>query len=127
MKRKAAIFVLILMLFTTFLYPIVLHAQITDIQQALLDARRDASKDVGSVYWFASGFFCGIFGVAFAYVAQTDVPTAKLLGKSPEYVAFYTDTYNIETRNAKTRASVGGCVTWSVIYLSYLFSLEMGY
>ena len=62
-------------------------------QQARLDAELDVIRDAKSLEWGLGGSVCGFFvlGASVAYAPR--VPTANLMGKSPEYIIAYTDTY----------------------------------
>ena len=68
------------------------HQQISEVSQAIADAQRDA-KLADTQVWAASGCVFGVIGILLAYVYTPQVPAVKLLGKSPEYVAYYTSTY----------------------------------
>lgn len=94
MKKVLAFSTVILILFTTMLYPIATHAQMTEVQQAEADARRDVGQDVSAISWGIGGFFCSVCAVAYVYIDKPQVPAARLVGKSADYVSFYTDTYN---------------------------------
>ncbi len=137
MKRSIAIFAIILMLFTTMLYPIAAHAQLQqmaqmpqagDIQQADADARRDAHQNVSTISWGIGGFFCGLCAVAYVYIDKPQVPTARLVGKSAEYVSFYTDTYKREVRKQRGQSAMIGCLAGSIFStLTYYLSRSLEY
>ena len=115
MTKAIAFSTLILILSTTLLYPIAIHAQITEVQQAEADARRDVSQDVSAISWGIGGFFCSVCAVAYVYIDKPQVPAARLVGKSPEYVSFYTDTYNREVRKKRGQAALIGCLAGSLL------------
>lgn len=94
--------------------------QITDQQQAIMDAERDAQQK-DQYAWLGVGFLCGIFGIPIAYLAQPSVPAIKLVGKSPEYVDYYTMTYKEKARNRQVMAATGGCLVWSAAYLLVIY------
>ncbi len=54
-----------------------------------------------------------LIGSAFGtlYLMQIQVPAAKLLGKSPEYVYHYTKTYQNKLRSIRAGSAVLGCLT----------------
>lgn len=122
MKKAVAFSTLILMLTTALLYPIATHAQMTEVQQAEADARRDVGQDVSAISWGVGGFFCGVCAVAYVYIDKPQVPASRLVGKSPEYVSFYTDTYNREVKKQRGQAAMIGCLAGSIFYTltSYL-------
>ena len=123
MTKAIAFSTLVLILFTTLLYPIAMHAQMTEVQQAEADALRDVDQDVSPISWGIGGFFCGVCAVAYVYIDKPQVPASRLVGKSAEYVSFYTDTYNREVRKQRGQAALIGCLAGSIfstltIYLS---------
>lgn len=125
MTKAIAFSTLILMLSTTLLYPIATHAQMTEVQQAEADARRDVSQDVSAISWGIGGYFCSVCAVAYVYIDKPQVPAARLVGKSAEYVSFYTDTYNREVRKKRGQAALIGCLAGSILNtLIYYFSAQ---
>ncbi len=125
MKKVIALSTLILMLSTTLLYPIATHAQMTEVQQAEADARRDVSQDVSPISWGVGGFFCGVCAVAYVYIDKPQVPASRLVGKSADYVSFYTDTYNREVKKQRGQAAMIGCLAGSIFStLTYYLSAQ---
>ena len=56
-----------------------------------------------------------------AHFMTPQVPPTKLLGKSPEYVAYYTVTYQEKVRRRQLSDAAAGCgigVIVSIIYLN---------
>lgn len=125
MKKAIAFTTLMLILSTTLLYPIATHAQMTDVQQAEADARRDVGQDVSAISWGVGGFFCGVCAVAYVYIDKPQVPASRLVGKSPEYISFYTDTYNREVKKQRGQAAMIGCLAGSIFStLTYYLSAQ---
>ena len=125
MKKGIAFSTLVLILFTIMLYPIATYAQMTEVQQAEADARRDVSQDVSPISWGIGGFFCGVCAVAYVYIDKPQVPASRLVGKSAEYVSFYTDTYNRETKKQRGQAAMIGCLAGSIFStLTYYLSAQ---
>ena len=58
----------------------------------------------------AAGCLLGVTGMLIAYVVTPTVPPERLLGKSPEYVAHYTSTYQRIVKSNQTRNATTGCV-----------------
>jgi hypothetical protein len=60
-------------------------------------------------------------------VAEPTPPPARLMGKSPEYLAVYTQTYRAEGKSAQLRSSLWGVgtvvVAFVVIYVIIIVSL----
>ena len=124
MTKAIAFSILVLILFTTVLYPIATYAQMTEVQQAEADARRDVGQDVSAISWGIGGFFCSVCAVAYVYIDKPQVPASRLVGKSAEYVSFYTDTYNREVRKQRGQAAMIGCLAGSIFNtLTYYLSV----
>ena len=101
-------FLMVVMLFTA---PFITLAQQTnDAAQAISDAERDA-KSVNTVIWAASGCVFSIFGILLASIHTPTVPAYKLLGKSPEYVEYYTSTYQQSVKNDQIADATLGCLS----------------
>ncbi|HSS37413.1 MAG TPA: hypothetical protein VLT58_01470, partial [Polyangia bacterium] len=49
--------------------------------------------------------------IVIAYVAEATPPPARLMGKSPEYLAIYTTAYKSEARSIQGRAAIWGTAT----------------
>ena len=99
--------------------------------QAAADAVADANQDVNKPLWFGTG--CLLPGLIFVplpnwysylltpvgltgtYFYQPSPPLSRLVGKSMEYVAVYTQTYKSKRGNIQARWASAGCVTGSVI------------
>ncbi len=94
------------------------NANIAAIQkQAYMDAKNDAKKSTTGIWVFA-GCLLHVWAIAGAYVIEPSVPTARLIGKSPEYIAFYTDTYKDEVKQQRVTSAIGGCCLGAVFYAS---------
>ena len=74
-------------------------------------AEADAKQDTSGIGYGFGGFFCGIFGWLFAMLISPDVPTARLIGKSPSYVAIYTESYKSKAKSIRTSAA---CIGWGI-------------
>ncbi|MDE0089309.1 MAG: hypothetical protein OXU23_26585 [Candidatus Poribacteria bacterium] len=84
-------------------------AENSDITQAISDATRDGKNAPNSYIWFPAGCFLGVAGILIAAIYSPTPPTARLLGKSPEYVAYYTQTYQNVARDDQMQDAVIGC------------------
>ena len=92
-----------------------------------LTAEQDAESDAKKVRWFFIGFFGNIVGVLIASIYEPTPPASRLIGKSPEHAALYTDSYKAKGRSIQLRQSVIGLVVpivlmilWWVIILGSL-------
>ena len=103
--------------------------------EAEIAATRDAEADVKKLWWFGAG--CLLFvasirfvsalesspyaeeiviglsvaGIAGSYFYRPDPPIERFLGKSPEYVAFYTDAYKVKRGKLQATWTTIGCAS----------------
>ena len=100
-------------------------------EQALAEAEADANKDVNKPLWFATGSLIsglvfvplpGVYscllppvGVAGTYFYQPNPPPGRFIGKSPEYVEVYSETYKKERSKLQALWSTAGCASGSVV------------
>lgn len=103
--------------------------QVSEVEQAAADARRDAELNVSPIAWGSAGFVCSFFAPIYAYLAMPEVPVGALLGRSPEYVDAYTQVYHQNARRRRIQASVIGCAVGSVVssITTYLFVQQNGH
>ena len=94
---------------------VIAHAQDLSVQrQAIFDAQRDAQAAFDERLWYFGGCFFTVSGYFFSQVYYAPVPLVPLLGKSPEYVAFYTDTYRAKSRELRSEAAFRGCLQGTI-------------
>ena len=79
-------------------------------EQAVSDAKKDAAAHLNQTLWFSTGCFLPLIGPILSQWYQPFLPTARVLGKSPEYVAFYYDTYKVTTKKLQFTWALGGCL-----------------
>ena len=82
------------------------------IATAKADAERDVKVDFGDyerLLWFSAGFGCSVFGVAAAYLEEAQPPPVRLLGKSPDYVKTYANTYRDKLHKNRMVFAGTGC------------------
>ena len=91
-------------------------------EQAVADAEKDAAAHLNKTLWFSTGCFFPLIGPIFSQRYQPFMPTARVLGKSPEYVAFYYDAYKVKTKKIQFTWSLMGCLVGAPIG-AYLISL----
>ena len=103
----------------TFSTPFVTFAQQNLQMEAIVDAERDAQNDVNKGLWFLGGCFGGVIGVIIAYGVEPSPPATRLLGKSPEYVAFYTQAYAEKAKKLQTNSALGGCCVFTLYVATY--------
>lgn len=92
-----------------------LAQQNTIQQQAIADAEQDVLVDVNGSLWFLGGCLGNITVLIIASVFEPHPPASRLLGKSPEYIAVYTDTYRTKATNLQTSRALAGCLTGTAV------------
>ena len=117
------IFVIFVILFLFVVSQIASAQQISEVEQATADARRDAELNVSPFAWGAAGFVCGCIAPVYAYLAKPEIPVGALLGKSPAYVDAYTQVYQQNAQRRRLQAAVIGCAVGSALSSAsyYLF------
>ncbi|RKU23861.1 hypothetical protein C6499_17700 [Candidatus Poribacteria bacterium] len=84
-------------------------------EQAVKDAEKDAVVHLNRTLWFSTGCFFPLVGPIFSQRYQPFMPTARVLGKSPQYVAFYYDAYKVKTKKIQFSWALGGCLVGAPI------------
>lgn len=91
-------------------------------EQAVADAEKDAAAHLNRTLWFSTGCFFPLIGPIFSQRHQPFMPTARVLGKSPQYIAFYYDAYKVKTKKLQFNWALAGCLIGAPIE-SYLITL----
>lgn len=94
-------------------------SQQSDNDAACRAGERDADQETSGTLWFFAGCGLGVLGVVGAYVIKPDPPTSRLIGKSQEYVSYYTDCYRAKAVSIQTKNAWYGCGTQAVLTLIY--------
>ena len=84
-------------------------------EQAVADAEKDAADHFNRTLWFSTGCFFPLVGPIFSQRYQQFMPTARVLGKSPQYVAFYFDAYKVKTKKMQFNWALMGCIVGAPI------------
>ncbi|MYH80514.1 hypothetical protein F4141_07390 [Candidatus Poribacteria bacterium] len=90
-----------------------------DYAELIKTAKADAKSDLDSTQraiWFLAGVGCGVLTVGTAALMNPNPPIHRLLGKSPEYVAIYADTYTKQTRTTRLGLASAGCLVNITLY-----------
>jgi hypothetical protein len=92
-------------------------------QEAVNQARLDAERNVsGSTYLFL-GIFLGLLGYVIALLSPPSAPASALIGKSPDYVAVYTDTYREVGKKRQMSKALLGCLIGTGIQVGLIVLL----
>jgi len=101
--------------------PMLAEISSSQAEDARIEAEAQAATDTSKILWFAVGCLGGPVGIAIAYLIESKAPQAVLLGKSPDYVASYTDAYTRKSKSIRTTFGLYGCgasvVLWGLFYL----------
>ena len=81
--------------------------------EAVAAAEQDANTYVNTTRWFWVGF-CGRGGSAKRH--EPSLPAEQLLGKSPEYVAFYAAAYHAKAKRLQVNNATMGSLTCCLSY-----------
>lgn len=74
------------------------------------EAQIQARNDVSGTLWLAVGCLLGFVGWLGAILIIPNPPAVSLLGKSPEYVAAYTDAYRVQAKSIQSNQALVGCL-----------------
>lgn len=74
------------------------------------EAQAQAHTDFNSTQWLAIGCLLGVVGWAVATFAPPSPPASALVGKSPDYVAQYTEAYKKEGTQLQQNKAMVGCL-----------------
>ena len=91
---------------------------------AKTDAEYDAEDDVNTALWLVAGgilgtagsFLLGSVAMGGAYIYQPVPPAERLLGKSAEYVSFYTDAYKARILRLQLVAAIKGAAGGTAVF-----------
>jgi len=119
LKHKSFVAIAVVMSFVVFATPIL--AQQGEITAGRMAGEQAARANTNGMLWMAIGCVGSWVGVAAAYIYEPSPPATPLLGKSPEYVAAYTDAYKATAKNVQTGKVWTGCIISAVLYtVSYV-------
>lgn len=104
--------------------PFAALAQQNSLQaEAIAAAERDAQNNVNKGLWVLSGccIFFGPYATNAARRSEPSLPATRLLGKSPEYVAFYAAAYRAKAKSLQIKSARAGFFI-TTLGLASLFS-----
>ncbi len=114
LKSKVFISIAIVLVFVVFATPIL--AQQGEIMAGRMAGEQSAKANVNGTTWLAIGCIGGLLGVIIAYVYEPSPSSTMLLGKSPEYVAAYSDAYKMTAKKVQTGKAWTGCIVFTLVY-----------
>ena len=124
LNYKLFAFVAVVMSLMVFAMPIL--AQQDEFTAGRIAGEQAARVATNGTLWLAAGCLFTWIGLLVAYVYQPVPPATQLLGKSPEYVASYTDAYKISAKRVQVNRAWIGCIASSLVYIaaSVVYALD---
>lgn len=122
---KLICFLLAILMIFNMSVPLFAQTQIREQFQARQDANRDATADHKSGMWFVVGCLFPGIGLLTSQFVPRNAPASALIGKTPQYVATYTETYKRKKKRLQARSAVGGCLTGTLITGGIGFALAI--
>ncbi len=117
MEKTFSLFLALTILFI----PLLAQIDQTDLTQARMQAEIDAKRNANAALYFIIGCAGSIIGLLVAQLSTPSPPAIALVGKSPEYVAAYTDVYVRKIKSTRTKYSLYGCganiIIWGAVVL----------
>jgi hypothetical protein len=83
--------------------------------EGVVAGQADGRSSSSGFLWFGAGCLFTYFGVGAAYLITPSPPAMRLLGKSIEYVAAYTDAYAASARSVQTNNAWWGCILTNTV------------
>ena len=109
MPNKCFLAISIALCSMVFTMPIL--AQQNDLVEGRIAGENAARAQTNTQLWFFAGFCLGgIIPFAVAYLHEPYPPSTELLGKSPEYVAGYTEAYTKVAKSMQLKSTLTGAV-----------------
>ncbi|HGE70588.1 TPA: hypothetical protein ENX78_07120 [Candidatus Poribacteria bacterium] len=91
-----------------------------DFTAGRIAGEQAGKSKTNGVAWMAIGCLGGLLGVIVAYIYEPSPPASLLLGKSPEYVAAFTDAYKNGAKSVQTKNAWTGCIVSTLLYVVYV-------
>lgn len=85
-------------------------------QDPCIQAHLDAERQTSDILWLGAGCLFGCLGLGAAYLIEPSPRAMNLVGKSPEYVATYTDCYKDKGRSLQTNKALIGCIAGALLW-----------
>ena len=120
--RSTSFICILVLLSFTFQRLVQSSEHVSDASQAMLDAQQDAlNADVSAWGW--AGGLLGPIGILIAAIYPPTPPVNRMIGKSSEYVAIYTTSYQQHVKGRQTKQAATGCAG-AVLVSFFIYLLE---
>jgi len=97
-----------------------------DLAQASSLAAMDAQSDTNRGFWLGAGCLFSFVGIAAGYLVSPTPPISRLVGRSPEYVMVYSDSYARSARSVQGRMAIIGCAASTLVF-GFTYAMFAGY
>ena len=112
LKHKHFAAVAVIMSFMLPAVPIM--AQQEELMAGRAAGEQAANASVSGTMWLAIGCVGGLVGLIVAYAFEPNPPATQLLGKTPEYVAAYTEAYKETSKKIQVSKAWVGCIASTI-------------
>ena len=112
-KRKYFVVVAAVTSFMVFAMPIL--AQQDEFMAGRIAGEQAARANTNGTLWLAAGCLFTWVGLLAAYIYEPNPSATMLLGKSPEYVAAYTDAYKATAKSVQSSKALIGCIVGTIV------------
>jgi len=94
-----------------------IFSQSAEASKACIQAQMDAERDINATLWLGVGF---LFTFPLGWpllpmMIEPSPPASRYVGKSPEYVAAYTDCYKSAAKKIQQDKALQGCVIGTLV------------
>lgn len=122
-KKTLSVCTPVSVLMSVLIFAMPILAQQTEIMKGKADGEQMGKSSVNGFMWMAIGCVAGLLGVIIAYIYEPNPPATMLLGKSPEYVASFTDAYKASAKSSQTKNAWIGCLLSGALSILYYAAL----
>ena len=122
MRSSIRSYIAIALAVAVLVYPTTVLAQETagTASEGAVAGQTDGRTNTSGILWFGAGCLFHVFGIGAAYLITPNPPAMRLLGKSSDYVAAYTDAYGSSAKSVQTKNAWTGCCVSSAAYGVYV-------
>jgi hypothetical protein len=101
-------------------------APVSEAREAVMAAEADAKRDISGAKWKLIGmpsFLALGAPIIAAYAVNADPPATRLLGKTPEYTAYYVETWKHRSNHQRVKhawigAGIGVAAAFGVAFIA---------
>ena len=113
--KKNGYFLVVAVIMSIMIFAVPILAQQDEFMAGRITGEQAARANTNGTMWLAVGCIGGLLGLVVAYVYEPNPPATLLLGKSPEYVAAYTDAYKTTAKSVQSGKALTGCIVGTIV------------